>query len=148
MVPASPGVLINKPTLFFFMESTTNLQLSTIASLAGKQAPKHFNQGEVIFQAGDIGDKVYGVVSGQVEMRWGDDRLETIEPGSCFGVGALVDTAHRRFTTAVAGSDCELLLMNREEFLFAVQELPMFSLEMLHGLEQRLQRLHEPRAAG
>jgi hypothetical protein len=29
-----------------------------------------------------------------------------------------------------------------------VQELPMFSLEMLHGLEQRLQRLHEPRAAG
>jgi CRP-like cAMP-binding protein len=33
--------------------------------------------------------------------------------------------------------------MNREEFLFAMQELPMFSLEMMHDLEQRLQRLKE-----
>ena len=31
--------------------------------------------------------------------------------------------------------------MNREEFLFALQELPMFSLEMLHDLEQRLQTI-------
>ena len=33
--------------------------------------------------------------------------------------------------------------MNREEFLFAMQELPMFGLEMLHDLEQHLQRLKE-----
>ena len=147
MVPASPGVLINKPTLSFFMESTTNLELTTIAALAGKRKPEHFNQGDVIFKAGEIGDKVYGVVSGQVQMRWGDDRLETIGAGSCFGVGALVDPAHRRFGTAVASSECELLMMNREEFLFAMQELPMFGLEMLHDLEQRLQRLHDPGAA-
>ena len=88
MVPASPGVLINKPTLSFFMESTTNLELTTIAALAGKRKPEHFHQGDVIFKAGEIGDKVYGVVSGQVEMRWGDDRLETIGAGSCFGVAA------------------------------------------------------------
>jgi hypothetical protein len=31
--------------------------------------------------------------------------------------------------------------MNRAEFLFALQELPMFSLEMLHDLEQRLQKI-------
>jgi hypothetical protein len=29
-----------------------------------------------------------------------------------------------------------------------MQELPMFGLEMLHDLEQRLQRLHDPGAAG
>jgi hypothetical protein len=33
--------------------------------------------------------------------------------------------------------------MNREQFLFAMQELPMFGLEMLHDLELRLQRLKE-----
>ena len=33
--------------------------------------------------------------------------------------------------------------MNREEFLFAMQELPMFGLEMLHDLELRLQRLKQ-----
>ena len=56
---------------------------------------------------------------------------------------ALVDPEHRRFGTSVAVRDSELLEMNREEFLFAMQELPMFSLEMLHDLEQRLQRLKE-----
>jgi CRP-like cAMP-binding protein len=54
-----------------------------------------------------------------------------------------VDPEHRRFGTAVALCNSELLEMNREEFLFAMQELPMFSLEMMDNLEQRLQRLKE-----
>lgn len=41
----------------------------------------------------------------------------------------------------MALSDSELLEINREQFLFAIQELPMFGLEMLHSLEQRLQKL-------
>ena len=52
-----------------------------------------------------------------------------------------MDPEHRRFGTAVALCDTELLEMNRAEFLFALQELPMFSLEMLHDLEQRLQKI-------
>ena len=125
------------------MKSTGNLELTTIAALAGERAPCRVSQGEVIFREGDLGDKLYGVVSGQVQLRWGDDRVEMIGPGSCFGVGALVDPEHRRFGTAEAVSDCELLVMNREQFLFAMQELPMFGLEMLHDLELRLQRLKE-----
>ena len=65
--------------------------------------------------------------------------MEVIGPGSSFDFGALVDSEHRRLGTAVALCDSELLEMNRAEFLFALQELPMFSLEMLHDLEQRLQ---------
>jgi CRP-like cAMP-binding protein len=82
-------------------------------------------------------------VSGEVQLNWGDTGVEMIRPGSSFGVGALVDPEHRRFGTAVAICDCELLEMNREEFLFALQELPMFSLEMMHDLEDRLQKLKE-----
>jgi CRP-like cAMP-binding protein len=81
-----------------------------------------------------------------VQLNWGDDGVEIIVPGSSFGIGALVDPEHRRFGTAVALCDSELLEMNREEFLFAIQELPMFSLEMLHDLEQRLQQLKEKMA--
>jgi CRP-like cAMP-binding protein len=38
--------------------------------------------------------------------------------------------------------------MNREEFLFAVQESPMFAVELLASLEQRLRRSqrNEPEA--
>ena len=125
------------------MNTNENLELNTIAALSRDRASSRVNQGDVIFQKGDVGYKLYGVVSGQVQLSWGGDRVETIGPGSCFGVGALVDPEHRRFGTAVALCDSELLEMNRDEFLFAMQEMPMFGLEMLHDLEQRLQSLKD-----
>jgi len=125
------------------MNINESLELSTMAALAGKRALISVKQGGIIFKNGELGDKFYGVVSGEVQLNWGDNGEEMIGPGSSFGIGALVDPEHRRFGTAVALCDSELLEMNREEFLFALQELPMFSLEMLHDLEQRLQRLKE-----
>ena len=128
------------------MNINTNLELNTIAALAGKRDHLCVKQGDVIFKHGELGEKLYAVVSGEVQLNWGDHGIEIIGPGSSFGVGALVDPEHRRFGTAVALCDSELLEMNREEFLFAIQELPMFSLEMLHDLEQRLQQLKEKMA--
>ena len=125
----------------FDMNINENLELNTIAALAGKRDLGRVKQGDIIFRKGELGGKLYSVVSGEVQLNWGDDGVETIGPGSSFGIGALVDPEHRRFGTAVALCDSELLEMNREEFLFALQELPMFSLEMLHDLEQRLQKI-------
>jgi len=125
----------------FDMNINENLELNTIAALAGKRDLSRVKQGDIIFRKGELGGKLYSVVSGDVQLNWGDDGVETIGPGSSFGIGALVDPEHRRFGTAVALCDSELLEMNREEFLFALQELPMFSLEMLHDLEQRLQKI-------
>jgi CRP-like cAMP-binding protein len=125
------------------MNINKNLELNTIAALAGKRDHLCVNQGDVIFQHGELGDKLYAIVSGEVRLNWGDHGVEIIGAGSSFGVGALVDPEHRRFGTAVALCNSELLEMNREEFLFAMQELPMFSLEMMDDLEQRLQRLKE-----
>jgi CRP-like cAMP-binding protein len=125
------------------MNINTSLELNTIAALAGKRDHLCVNQGDVIFQHGELGDKLYAIVSGEVQLNWGVHGVEIIGAGSSFGVGALVDPEHRRFGTAVALCNSELLEMNREEFLFAMQELPMFSLEMMDDLEQRLQRLKE-----
>lgn len=76
-------------------------------------------------------------------LDWGAQTQETIGAGHSFGVGALVDPNHRRFGTATAKTDCELLEMNREQFLFAVQELPLFGLEMLNSIELRLRGLKQ-----
>jgi len=127
----------------FIMNINSNLELNTIAALAGKRDHLCVKQGDVIFKSGELGEKLYAVVSGEVQLNWGDNGVEIIGPGSSFGVGALVDPEHRRFGNAVALRDSELLEMNRAEFLFAIQELPMFSIEMMHDLEQRLQRLKE-----
>ena len=52
------------------MKPSGNLELSTLAALAGERAPYRRSQGDVIFRQGDVGDKPYGVVSGQVQRRW------------------------------------------------------------------------------
>lgn len=123
------------------MMTHSSPELSTIAALSGRRPTRHVRAGEIIFQPGDHGDILYGVVAGTIQLTWGSSFTETVGPGGCFGVGALVDPDHRRFGTATALSDAELLEMDRPEFLFAVQELPMFGLEMLHDLECRLQQL-------
>jgi CRP/FNR family cyclic AMP-dependent transcriptional regulator len=123
------------------MNIKNNLEMSTIRALAGKRDLSSVKQGDIIFRQGELGGKLYSVVSGVVQLNWGDDGEEIIGPGSSFGIGALVDPEHRRFGNAVALCDSELLEMNRDVFLFALQELPMFSLEMLHDLEQRLQKI-------
>ena len=121
--------------------SRSSPELSTIAALSGSRPTRQVKAGEIIFQPGDLGDVLYGVVRGTIALTWGSELSETVGPGGCFGVGALVDPEHRRFGTATALTDAELLEMDRPEFLFAVQELPMFGLEMLHDLESRLQQL-------
>jgi len=119
------------------------LELNTMRSLAIGRALLKLKSGDLIFSEGEPGDCLYGVVSGQVRISWGegDHQSEVIQAGSSFGVGALVDPEHRRFGTATALGECELIQMNREEFLLAVQELPMFGLEMIHDLDERLRDL-------
>jgi CRP-like cAMP-binding protein len=123
------------------MTSDFSPELSTIQSLSGSRPTRSVAAGEVIYSQGDPGDVLYGVVSGTIEVSWGGAQHETFGPGSCFGVAALVDEDHRRFGTAIARTDAELLEMDRLEFLFAMQELPLFGLEMLHDMEMRLQNL-------
>ena len=121
------------------MTSPTPGALTTMRLLAQEQNLRTIQAGEVIFRTGDEGASVFGIVDGEVGIDWGKDHDgEILGPGSSFGVGALVDNQHRRVGTATALRDTQLLEMDREEFLFALQELPMFAVEMLHGLEDRL----------
>ena len=120
----------------------SNIELQTFRNLAEGRPLRQVRAGDVIFQPGELGDCLYCVVKGRVGIEWADGRLsETIEPGCSFGVGALVDPQHRRFGTATALTEGQLLEMNREEFLLAIQELPMFALEMLNDLDGRLRDL-------
>ncbi|MCP9934819.1 Crp/Fnr family transcriptional regulator [Cyanobium sp. Candia 9D4] len=113
--------------------------LTTMRLLAQGRDLRTVAPGEVIFQAGDLGNSVVGILEGEVRIDWAGGReSERLGPGSTFGVGALVDAPHLRFGTATAQLDTQLLEMKREEFLFPLQELPMLALEMLHGLEERL----------
>ena len=121
--------------------NSVNSEMATMATLANSRSPRNVAAGELIYRDGDQGNTLFGVVSGEIELSSGETATEVIDAGSSFGDAALLDPDHRRFGSAKALTDAVILEMNREEFLFAMQELPMFGVEMLHDLESRLQKV-------
>ena len=118
-----------------------NIALATIRALANGRQLETRSAGEQIFNAGDPGDCLYAIIEGAVTIEWGQGIYESLEPGDCFGFDVMVDPGRKRYCSARASSQVVLLPMNRERFLIAIQELPMFALESLQVLDERLQRV-------
>ncbi|MFM7789834.1 MAG: cyclic nucleotide-binding domain-containing protein, partial [Microcystis panniformis] len=97
--------------------------------------------GEVIFEEGEPGDLMYGILSGEVEMYIKGQLIETLEKGDVFGAGALLHPDKLRESTAIAKTDCKLACLNQPQFLFAVQETPMFAIEVLRSYSDRFRKL-------
>ena len=118
--------------------------LDTMRALASNGEVVMVEPGAVIFSSGESGECMFGLLEGSVQLSWnGDQGHEQINAGDVFGAGALVTNDHRRYGNARAVSDCKVLVMNREKFLFAVQESPMFAIELLASIDQRLRQLKD-----
>ena len=113
----------------------------TIEFFQKPPSPKSFTAGEVIFQAGERSDVMYGVISGEVEILVDGKIVETIYQGDVFGEGVLLHLDHQRDSTARAKTDSLLAFLDREHFMFAVQQTPMFALEVMKSYSDRLRRL-------
>ena len=105
--------------------------------------PKSVKAGEVIFKAGETQSIMYGIVEGEIEISVNGKVLETIEQGDIFGEGALVHADSKRASTAIAKTDCKLAVMQRDKFLFAVQQTPMFALEIMRSYSDRIRKLRQ-----
>jgi CRP-like cAMP-binding protein len=104
---------------------------------ANAQGTKTYGAGETIFEQGDEGDFMYGVVEGEVELRIGDHVLERCGPDDTFGEMAIIDRTPRS-ATAVAVTECTLATIDRREFLFLVHETPTFAIQVMSSMAARL----------
>ena len=93
--------------------------------------------GGVVFKEGEPGEEMYGIVEGAIELRAGDRIIRTLEVDDVFGEMALVD-ASPRSATAVAATDTVLAVIDRHRFLFLVQETPMFALQVMSAMADRV----------
>ena len=73
--------------------------------LAKAGSPLSFSSGEVIFRAGDPGDNMYVVRSGEVEIELNGKVIETVASGGIFGEMALIDGS-ARVATCRAKTNC------------------------------------------
>jgi CRP/FNR family transcriptional regulator, cyclic AMP receptor protein len=95
----------------------------------------------IIFRAGEPGDEMFGILAGEVLLEINDLAVETFHAGDIFGEGALVDPNGLRATTAIAKTDCTLAVLDRQRFIFAVQETPMFAINVMRSYAERLRAL-------
>jgi CRP-like cAMP-binding protein len=98
-----------------------------------------FCQGQIIFREGDPGDQMYIVAEGQIDIMTDDQLLETVNPGGILGEMALIDDKPRS-ATAVARTDCVLTLISRRHFLTLVERTPLFALQVMRIMAERLRR--------
>lgn len=102
--------------------------------------PKTYAAGDVIFKEGERADYTYGVLEGEVNIVVHDKVVETLQPGEVFGTGSLIEIKDRTYT-AIANTDCKLVYLDRDRFLFAIQETPVFALHVMRNYSDRLLRI-------
>jgi CRP-like cAMP-binding protein len=98
-----------------------------------------FTLGQVIFREGEPGKHLYIVAEGQVDIVLGDRILETAGPGGIVGEIAMIDDKPRS-ATAIARTDCLLAPVSRDHFLVLVQRTPLFALQVMRVMAERLRR--------
>ncbi|MBE9207835.1 cyclic nucleotide-binding domain-containing protein [Nostoc sp. LEGE 06077] len=106
-----------------------------------KQAnPQIYSTSQVIFEEGQSGEYMFGIIEGEINILINGKVVETITTGDVFGTGVLVGIKNRTYT-AIAKTECKLVSLDERRFLFAVQETPMFALHVIKNYSERLSRL-------
>jgi CRP/FNR family cyclic AMP-dependent transcriptional regulator len=115
--------------------------------LSKRTRSRHVPAGQVLFQQGDAGDGLYGVLAGRVAFTVDSVNgkgliLNVLGPGEFFGEIALLD-GKGRTATAVARDACHLLFIARKEFMAFFADRPEAMSRIIELLCARLRRATE-----
>src|SRR5919109_3140640 len=118
------------------------LAAEDLVALAANLQRRRYGKGQFIFQQGDAGLSLYLVESGKVKIASFSSEgkglvLNLFGPGDFFGELALLD-GEPRSADAVAQEPCQLLLLQRDDFVRFVEARPRVATALLAALSRRL----------
>jgi CRP/FNR family transcriptional regulator, cyclic AMP receptor protein len=130
-MPCDPTFL-TKINMFELLNEDDRLALAEVVDELDVPA------GHTLFQAGDPGDSLFILKSGQIELFIKDTAgqkivLTTAESGDMFGELAMLDSGPRT-ATALALMDSEVLILDRGDLILLFQRKPEAALHMLAAL--------------
>lgn len=96
--------------------------------------------GEFVFCQGEVGEAMYVLLEGNVDVIVGETVVESAERGALLGEMALIDNSPRS-ATALARTPCRLVAIDRKRFIFMVQQTPNFSIHVMKVMAERLRRM-------
>ncbi len=105
---------------------------------------RRYADGQTIFQKGDEGSSLMAVLRGRVRVGSGSEDgkeivLSIVETGQVLGEIALLD-GRPRSTDAVAVGDCQLLVIERRDFVPYLERNPGVPIAMMSVLCDRIRR--------
>ena len=112
---------------------------------------RDYADGEVIVRQGDMGDCMYVVQAGAVEVVQndgnGERRLALLRPGDFFGEMAIFARAERSATVRALGG-AKVLRLDKRTLLRRIAEDPLLAMNLLEKLSARLREANRRPANG
>jgi CRP/FNR family cyclic AMP-dependent transcriptional regulator len=135
--PANPRFSVLREHHFF-----RELEPAALDQLCRYASTRNFKRGATVFAKGDAGNCLFAVASGSVKMSISSVEgrsaiLNIIGKGEIFGEIALLDGGPRT-TDATAHSNCELVVLDRRDFLPFLRQQPSLSMKFINLLCARL----------
>src|ERR1700730_8944428 len=120
---------------------------AAIEHLGSYMKRRKLPRGSTIFEKDDPGSGLMGILSGSVKISVpsADGRdivLNIMHEGEIFGEIALLD-GHPRTADATAMTDCELMVIERRDFIPFLRSQPELAIEIMEILCARLRRTSE-----
>ena len=108
---------------------------------------KSFTAGQVVFKEGDVGDGIYLVKSGQVQITTpvGHDNrrpISQVGAGEMFGEMAVMDN-ETRSATAMTEQETVAYFIPREEMLEMLEHSPTLSVSLVREISRRLREFNK-----
>lgn len=138
MIPLEKIIVLNKVPLFSMLKTEDIHMISTIAS------EEAYEDGHTLFYEGDIGDRLFIVVTGEVmilKSKEGQERhLATLKENDFLGELALFD-AETRTATARCRGQCMFLVIERNDMEQLAYEYPAIAFGFIKVLISRMRSM-------
>jgi len=105
---------------------------------------KVYQDGDVIIRQGDVGDCMYVIQEGEVEVvhesQGREIQLQVHGPGAFFGEMAIFDK-HLRSATVRALGEAKVLTVDKKNLMRRVHEDPSLAFKLVETMSQRIREL-------
>lgn len=131
--------VLKQADIFYELTST---QLELVASICEE---KHYQTGDIIFEENKVGDELYVIANGEVEIQvdpslvggkdtGGSQTIATLRRGQSFGEVALVDEGLRSAGARCAQQDTHLIVIPRDKLMLLCDTYPQLGYRLMRNL--------------
>jgi CRP/FNR family cyclic AMP-dependent transcriptional regulator len=107
---------------------------------------KEFQDGEIIVRQGDVGDSMFVIQEGKVEVLREDDgqetRLRVAEEGEFMGEMSIFEREKRSATLRALGT-VRILTIDKKNFLRRIHEDPSLAFRIAQNMSSRIRELSD-----